>query len=122
MDRLDKMTAWIREKTPVYSEEFAYKFELAASEILANVIKHAERPYDLLMELSVDEDGIALEIFDQNEPFDPDTAPLPDLNEAQESGYGLFIVRQILDEFTCKPNAFGGNHWRLAKKYSSDKF
>ena len=118
MDQLERIVGRVKENAAIYSEEFAYEFELACSEIVTNIIKHSKKNRDLLlMELSLGENGMTLEIFDQNEPFAPDTAPPPNLDEAQESGYGLFIARRVLDEFTCKPNAFGGNHWRLEKFY-----
>jgi len=119
MGHLEKIISRIKEKALAYSEEFAYEFELASSEIVTDIIKyaHAQEVADLLLEINLREDGLQVDIFDQGKPFDLSTVPIPDDNAIQESGYGLSIARQLLDELTCKPSALGGNHWRLVKFY-----
>jgi PAS domain S-box-containing protein len=118
MSQLENIVARIKENALAYSEEFAYEFELASSEIITNIIKYApEEQADLQIEIALREDGLQVDIFDQGKPFDLDDAPAPNFDEARESGYGIFIARQVLDELTCKPNALGGNHWRLVKFY-----
>jgi PAS domain S-box-containing protein len=116
MSQLENIVARIKENALAYSEEFAYEFELASSEIITNIIKYApEEQADLQIEITLREDGLQVDIFDQGKPFNLEDTPAPNFDEARESGYGIFIARHVLDELTCKPNALGGNHWRLIK-------
>lgn len=99
-----------------------YNLQLAAQEIAANIVEHA---YDggrdpalnrIRATLSVERRParVVITLIDTGRPFDPDSAPAPDLEEPQIGGYGLFIARALLDELgvTHTPE---GNSWRLVK-------
>ena len=121
MSHLENIVARIKENALAYSEEFAYEFELASSEIITNIIKYApEEQADLQIEIALREDGLQVDIFDQGKPFNLNDAPAPNFDEAQESGYGLFIAHQVLDKLTCEPDALGGNHWQLVKFHKGE--
>jgi len=122
MKNLETIIAKIKENALAYSEDFAYEFELAASEIITNVIKYSDKQEqaDTFFEINLRPDGLQVDIFSQGEPFDLSQFPEPNFDEIKESGYGISIARQVLDELTCQPNALGGSHWRLVKLYNGE--
>jgi len=121
LDHLNEMSLLIQQTAYPYGSEFAYQMELATSEIITNVIKHA---YDQLTgeirgQITLMLDKLQLDIYDDGNPFDfTSSIPKTTLGELKESGFGLSIVRQLTDELTYSPSTPDGNHWRLVK--SSD--
>ena len=84
-----------------FSDGDVRKFGLALSEACVNVIEHAYRgeagnPIEL--QLSIDDKALRLTIRDSGAAFDLDSYESPDLSEAHEGGYGVFIIRSIMDE------------------------
>ncbi len=100
-------------------DDFIYLIELAISEICTNIVKHAytDQDGDISGQIILLNNGVQLDFFDNGISFDPNTVPEPksDLKNLTEGGYGLHIVRQIMDvvSYTSTPTA--GNHWHLIK-------
>lgn len=94
------------------------QMKLAASEIIANVIRHAygSSSGEMRGELSLLPDQIQLDLYDHGASFDPTALPEPDLSELQEGGYGIHIVRQLTDELSYTAGTPAGNRWRLVKR------
>ncbi len=101
------------------SDDFIYLVELAVSEICTNIIQHSYLMTggEIRGRLTLLADGIQVDLYDDGESFDPATIPepAPQLDSLSEGGYGLHIVRQIMDEVTYQANTPNGNHWRLIK-------
>ena len=118
LDNLNSIIARIRDSTLVFSIKFADDVELACSEAVTNIIEHAYREKKGLIRvvLNLYESGIQLDFFDQGEPFDVSTIPDPELDEIRDSGYGISIIRQTMDEYTYEPATPKGNHLHLVKK------
>ena len=57
---------------------------------------------------------LVIDLRDNGSSFDFAEAPKPNLNEAQIHGYGLFLVKELMDEVTYEPGPTE-NHWRLIK-------
>lgn len=77
---------------------------VAADEILANVASYAyppDAPGELQVTLRHAEGTLSLTFADRGTPYDPLTAPPPDLSlplaERVPGGLGLFIVRKTMD-------------------------
>jgi len=83
--------------------EASYRIELAVGEVCTNVIAHA---YQGVPEAGIDlaftvlPDQLHVEVRDRGVPFDPTNVPLPDLDQPREHGYGLYLLRSIMDELT----------------------
>ena len=101
-------------------------FELAFDEILANIVGYAyedddEPGAEHAIEVACRWDGATLsaEVADDGRPFDPLSAPEPDLeaglDERQVGGLGLFLVRQLMDEVAYRRQD-GKNRLSFAKK------
>ena len=101
------------------ADDFIYLIELAISEICTNVIKHAYADIDgeLTGRITLLNNGVQLDFYDQGRSFDPNAVPLPkaDPHQLSEGGYGLHIVRQIMDVVSYEHDPELGNHWHLIK-------
>jgi len=97
-----------------------YNIQLAAQEVCVNIVEHAYGPdrdgarIDVTLTLERSPDRMIVDVEDTGRPFDPAAVADPDLNGAQVHGYGLFLMRALMDEVVYTPHA-QGNRWRLGK-------
>ncbi len=97
-------------------------FDICLTEALNNIIKHAykeEKGKNITVHIAKDTKTIEVEIIDEGEPrtkleipnldFDPQ-----DINNLPESGMGLFIMNQLMDELKYE-NRNGKNYFILKK-------
>ena len=90
------------------AESTRYNILLSVQELLTNVLRHAysgdeSKPIHVRMEASPQ--GFAFELRDQGTRFDPTahetSLPLqqdPDAEPAENGGYGLVIVKMVMDD------------------------
>lgn len=101
------------------ANDFIYLIELAISEICTNIIQHAYsgKKGEINGRITLLQQAIYLDFYDTGASFDPATIPEPNVNPHQliEGGYGLHIVRQIMDVVTYDRHPERGNHWHLEK-------
>jgi anti-sigma regulatory factor (Ser/Thr protein kinase) len=100
-------------------EEWLGKLELAVDEAACNVVLHAyEGKPGLPVEVAVaaDADQACVTLFHQGKPFDPDAVAPPAFDGSRESGFGLFLIRQAVDELTYFQDDRGRQGIRLVKK------
>lgn len=98
----------------------SYNVQLAAHEICTNIIQHAytQHPENERISISLtlyqNPRRLQIDLLDSGQPFDITNIKEPDLLAGQVHGYGLFIVKNLMDEvdYTRLPK---GNHWRLVK-------
>ncbi|MBL8118443.1 MAG: ATP-binding protein [Anaerolineae bacterium] len=99
-------------------EQTIYNIQLAVHEGCTNIIDHAYNgaPGRMIVELNLEfsPNRLIVNLHDNGQQFDPMRVPEPELGIGQERGYGLFLMRQIMDEVYYEPND-GHNHWRLVK-------
>lgn len=92
--------------------------ELAMTEALSNVIRHSYegRPgEEVLLSLDIDEVKLELGIRDRGRPFEAQRYRPPDLDEPGESGYGVFLIEELMDEVTRTPLEDGGTLVQLVR-------
>lgn len=103
-------------------ELLVYNVQLAAHEVCTNIIQHAYRHrshsdnrISIALTFHHQPPRIEIELHDTGESFTPELAPHPHLSEAQIHGYGLFLIRHLMDHvgYTAHPD---GNCWRLVKR------
>ncbi len=101
------------------ANDFIYLIELAISEICTNIIQHAYggKKGRITGHITLLEDGVLLDFYDTGRSFDPTSIPEPkaDPHHLIEGGYGLHIVRQIMDVVVYDQDSVRGNHWHLGK-------
>lgn len=107
-----------REGAPQDSSHLAAEVRLAVHEACTNIIEHAYHSQNgsirAIFERLSDPARIVIHLYDDGQPFDPDSVPAPDLSEPRTSGYGLFLIRNLMDEvhYQAAPDC---NHLELVK-------
>ena len=78
---------------------------------------------NISMHLSQQDDLVSMEISDDGIPYDPLTAPPPDLESELDDrpigGLGVFLVRELMDSVEYR-HEYGRNHLAVKKKLSSN--
>ncbi len=101
-----------------FSDAEVHSLGLALSEACANVIRHAyhgEPDHPIELHLAVDGSRLELSIRDQGTKFDPQAYQPPNLDEPHEGGYGVFIIRSLMDEVEYDTSGGEGTTLRLVK-------
>jgi len=94
---------------------------LATSEAATNVMRHAhqDRPEaQLQFHCFLSAQGIEIHLLDEGEPFDLEAVPHLDPGEIRPGGRGVFLMRALMDELSCRPRLERGNTLRMVKHYS----
>ncbi len=116
-------------QTVVQNEEMLYHLVLCVTEGVTNVINHAYHlDPDKIIEIAVTINSlyVIFEIIDSGEKTElPKKAELNfnpiDIDSLPESGMGLFLIYNIMDEATFSQNAEGKNVFWM-KKYIKDTY
>ncbi|HLC41681.1 MAG TPA: ATP-binding protein [Methylomirabilota bacterium] len=99
--------------------------KVAVCEACTNIIRHAyEGNYSRPIWLTARSQGsgIELEIRDFGRPFDHARVSAPDFEEAHEGGYGVFLMRKLMDAIEFSSPADGeGTVLRMVKARHSTK-
>ncbi len=99
-----------------------YQLELAVSEVLTNVIKHAYKERnDGMMEIRVVRDAtqVTFESRDTGGAFEERAPSLPASDALQEGGYGLFLATQAVDTLSYRRDLSGRNYWTITKRLTA---
>jgi anti-sigma regulatory factor (Ser/Thr protein kinase) len=84
-----------------FDRQDSHSITLAVGEAIGNVLKHAYQGCTdrrLTVSCSSSEQGVEVQILDNGQPFDPNTAPDLEPDEVRPGGRGLFLMRTIMDE------------------------
>lgn len=102
----------------VDAAQVSQQVQLAVHEACANIVEHA---YEgtvrgrMQVTLTLDDRSLVVDLRDSGKSFDPARVLEPNLAEGQIHGYGLFIMREVMDEVTYEPSP-GNNRLRLVKE------
>ncbi len=98
--------------------EVLFSLKLAVHEICVNIIEHAYhgRPgqIQISFHMSHTPPKITVTLLDQGDPADPANFVQPNLEEPQVKGYGLYLVKNLVDYIDYSRNG-GTNQWTLMK-------
>lgn len=112
MAAVDQMVVSLTQAaSAVLSDGDVLRFELATSEVLTNIVKHALNGGNegsiVDIELSTSDDGVVLEIYDpvDTEPFNLRDVKthIDDVDPLAESGRGIAIILSCADELNYSP-------------------
>lgn len=84
--------------------QFVHDFELAISEAFTNSVKYAgehDTPPTVTLTFELEKRRLTVSLLDANGPFSIDT-PAPDIESYPENGYGLWIIRRVMDSVTYR--------------------
>lgn len=100
-----------------------YAVQMAVDEACSNIIEHAyggEGRGDIECTCRTNDDGLTVILRDYGCSFDPACVPEPDthccLEERDESGLGLYFIRQLMDEVRFECTSDAGNVLTLVKR------
>jgi len=91
---------------PIDSKEAhdcSHAFELALSEAFTNAVKHKGGMTDkteVIIEFEVGENELVVMVKDRNPRFDMANVSPPLISDHPDSGYGIFLIKQIMDKMT----------------------
>jgi serine/threonine-protein kinase RsbW len=94
------------------------QLELAVDESAANILLHAyEGKPGPPLELTVEADAAkaCVAIYHGGRGFDPTTVPPPSFDGSRECGFGLYLVRQSVDDVAFVTDERGRHGIRLIK-------
>ena len=103
------------------TEEILYDIQLAVDEACTNIIMHGYAgmdPGSVILDLEIDADKITISLTDFGHAFEPDSAPIPNVDapieERELGGFGLFFIRQSVDDVKYRTSE-DGNTMTLIK-------
>ncbi|MBI3969552.1 MAG: ATP-binding protein [Chloroflexi bacterium] len=121
LDQIASIRQWVSEHARAngFSDREISGLMLAVSEACANVVKHAYHsqpgnPVEL--DLIIDDAKLELRIRDYGEPFDLRSYQPPDLTQSHEGGYGVHIIRSLMDEVRYESAGERGTILTLVKR------
>jgi anti-sigma regulatory factor (Ser/Thr protein kinase) len=103
-------------------EDSVDKLELAVNEAASNIMKHAYQGCtDQLIEIDAVAfpDQVSVRLHHLGDPFDPSTTSPPVLDGSQESGFGIYLITQSVDETRYYRDERGRNCVALVKVRAS---
>jgi anti-anti-sigma factor len=99
--------------------EWRMLFELAVSEIAANIIEHA-RPPSVHLHLGIQGGSVVAEFTDAGKGWDGPPGPAEVVDQLLERGRGLSLAKTALDEMAYERTG-QTNRWRLAKRLNPEE-
>lgn len=96
----------------------SHDLQLAVQELCVNIATHAYADRvdaRLVLELTLNDQTFRADFHDTGVTFDPASVQMPRLDEGQVHGYGIFLIRSLVDDVSYWTEA-GANHWRLIKR------
>jgi serine/threonine-protein kinase RsbW len=107
-------------------QDLTYGLQLAVYEICANIVMHGYQiceantgnpelcRINTVFTVAQEPLRLVIDLYDTGCSFDVARVPEPDFAEPQARGYGLYLIRQLLDEVVYEVEG-DRNHWRLTK-------
>jgi anti-sigma regulatory factor (Ser/Thr protein kinase) len=95
------LTRLLQSHYPDLPESWLEEVRLIATEIFANIFNHAGLGADGDVEICLDSENDQVKIWfnDQGRIWNPLEKADPRLDEPLESGYGIFLIRTLTDQF-----------------------
>jgi serine/threonine-protein kinase RsbW len=95
---------------------------LAIGEAVTNIIRHAHQERTeatIQVCCRLDSETVEIRLLDEGEPFDLNAVPFMDPGELRVGGRGVYLMRALMDELTCRPLGTRGNELRMVKRWRS---
>ncbi len=112
LTRIPEIRNWVVERLAKsgVSESQIIDIKVALTEALSNILRHAyenELVKPIGVKVQVDEKRIEVTLWDFGKKFDVRKVPSPDLENASEGGYGVYLMRTLLDGVQYIPMKVG---------------
>ncbi len=121
VEEVSRARRWLSDHAAAegFSEGDVRKLGLVLSEACVNVIEHAylgEVGHPIELQLSIDDESLRLTVRDTGARFELEDYEPPDLDEPHEGGYGVFIMRSLMDEVSYSTSGQQGTTLTLIKR------
>lgn len=103
------------------NDELLNNLELVFDEAFTYIHRHAYRSEEkgpVAIDIKIGSDRLEFRFEDRGEGFDPEGVRAPDLDEPKEGGLGVWLIRQVMDEFIYYCTLDRRNVLRLVKRFS----
>jgi len=122
-DQIAKVRNWVAEEAQAagFSAEDIFALKLAISETCSNVVRHAYEgadDKDIVVSVSIEEDVFSLTVRDFGKKFDFSRHKAPNLDKPSEGGYGIYLIRELMDEVEYDTSPPQGTVLRMVKRKS----
>ncbi len=101
------------------SDDLVWECELALTEVLSNVIRHAyggDESRSIALSLRLREQELEVDVLHDGVAFSNEGYREPDLDAAPVGGYGLHLIRELMDEFEQVEGPGSSTRLRLTKR------
>jgi anti-sigma regulatory factor (Ser/Thr protein kinase) len=98
------------------------EIELALTEALSNTVRHGlqqDVDQEVILEAVPTAGGLQIVLRDRGPAFDPTTRPEPDLSEPRAGGYGIHLIRTVMDEVLWQYDD-GENRLTLVRRHHGE--
>ena len=119
-EHLVRLRKWLRNELSGHGvqKQEQSNILLAVGELCANSIQHAYegkggQPIQVSVRSSAD--SLVIEVEDFGKPFDAELYKGPDLDTLPDSGYGLYLVKAIVDSLSIDVARERGTRWTMVK-------
>jgi serine/threonine-protein kinase RsbW len=88
-------------QTQPADETLLSRFELALTEAVSNIILHSyegQQHKSITMAVEANEDHVSVNLVHTGMPFDPQSAAEPIFDGSRQGGFGVYLIRQCVDE------------------------
>ena len=82
-------------------EDLILRLALALTEVASNIILHSyqgQQHKSITLTVELDDDQVRVTLQHTGKPFDPQSAAAPVFDGSQESGFGLYLIRECVDD------------------------
>ncbi len=96
-----------------------YDMNLSINEVCANVMEHVyhwDPGSKITISIEADPEAMTIRVRDYGDPKDPTQFQSRDLNEIKDSGLGIFLVNELMDDIHYNSELKKGNEI-IMKKY-----
>jgi serine/threonine-protein kinase RsbW len=115
------VTDLIRRFCPaVNNEKQLNELRLAFDEAFTNIHHHAYRfrtKGPVTIEITIDTGYLEFRFEDRGAGFDPDAVATPNLDQPGEGGLGVWLMRNLMDEYVYCSTEDGTNILKLVKRF-----
>lgn len=114
LDDLSKLRTKIEhifEKENIFDELTRKNILLALTELFVNIVKHGNSPRSKFVKFHIKRfpSFVELTMYDNGNTYDPTSIKPPNISELPESGFGVFLVKSLMDSFEYYPKDKSGD-------------
>jgi phosphoserine phosphatase RsbU/P len=106
-------------RVPALNRRLCNQVELAVNEAVANIMRHSyhgRKNETILIQGTIYEDSIVFELFHWGEPMSQLQITAPAFDGSQDHGFGLYLIRNCVDEIAYSTDEEGKSCVRLIKR------